>query len=433
MGDKKIPGENDQIDTRPESSPNVPRRDFLRRGLAAGVGAAVTGVAARASGGELEVAEWSRKYGPGVADKSYGLPSRFEAGVGRKWLPWLQASRQSSASFAPLHDLTGTVTPNGLFFERHHGGIPDVNPAMHRLAIHGMVERPLVFTVDEIKRLPSISRFYFIECAANTVLEWKQAQMSSIQFTHGLLSQSEWTGVPLKALFDEVGVKDGAAWFLAEGADAAAYARSIPVEKAFDDAMIAYAQNGEALRPEQGYPLRLVLPGWEGSANVKWLRRIKLGDKPWNTREETARYSDLMDDGKARQFTFVQEAKSIITDPCPENPLKTKGYHTISGLAWSGRGKIARVDVSFDGGRNWLQSTLQGPLRPKSLTRFSIPWAWNGEEALLQSRATDESGYVQPTIDQLRQVRGDNSLYHNNMITTWHVKPGGEVRNVQVD
>jgi len=345
----------------------------------------------------------------------------------------MQAARESSVSFAPLQDLTGTITPNGLFFERHHGGVPDINPDQHRLLLHGMVEQPLVFTLDEIKRLPSISRFYFVECAANTVLEWQQAQMNSLQFSHGMVSNCEWTGVPLKRLLDEAGVRSGATWLLAEGADAAAYARSIPLDKACEDALLAYAQNGEALRPEQGYPLRLILPGWEGSTNIKWLRRIKLGDKPWNTREETARYADLMDDGKARQFTFVQEAKSVITTPSPEKPLKTLSYHTISGLAWSGRGRITHVDISFDGGQSWQEATLQGPVREKSLTRFSLPWDWNGAEALLQSRATDETGYVQPTIGQLRRVRGSHSIYHNNMITTWQVKATGEVENVQLD
>jgi len=234
-------------------------------------------------------------------------------------------------------------------------------------------------------------------------------------------------------LLEEAGLDKQAKWLLAESADASGYARSIPLDKAMDDVIVAYAQNGEALRPEQGYPLRLVVPGWEGSTSIKWLRRIKIGDKPWNTREETARYTDLMDDGRARQFTFVQEAKSVITSPCPEMPLKSKGMNAISGLAWSGRGQITGVDVSLDGGRNWQEAELQKPVLSKALTRFSLPWTWNGEEALLQSRARDESGYVQPTIAQLRAERGGNSIYHNNMIMTWHVKTDGEVQNVQVD
>ncbi len=427
MGVKKSPG------GKHLSALSTDRRGFLRGGLAVSAGAAVAGFANPSQAEELSIPQWSQELGPGVADKAYGLPSRFEGGVGRKWLPWLQVARESSVSFAPVHHLTGTVTPNGLFFERHHGGIPDIDPGKHRFVLHGMVDRPLIFTLDEIRRFPSVSRFHFIECAANTTLEWRVAQMNSVQFSHGMVSESEWTGVALKTLLEEVGVKPGASWLLAEGADASAYARSIPLEKALDDAIIVYAQNGEALRPEQGYPLRLLLPGWEGSTNIKWLRRIKVGDKPWHTREETARYSDLMDDGTARQFTFVQEAKSVITDPCPEKPFKAKGFHSVSGLAWSGRGRITRVDVSFDGGQTWRESDLHGPVRSKSLTRFSIPWTWNGEQALLQSRAVDESGYVQPTIGQLRKARGDKSIYHNNMITTWHVKASGEVQNVQLD
>jgi sulfane dehydrogenase subunit SoxC len=278
-----------------------------------------------------------------------------------------------------------------------------------------------------------VSAVHFIECAANTALEWKRAQVDSVQFSHGMLSACEWTGVHLRAVLDEAGLRGGAKWLLAESGDAAAYARSIPLEKALDDAIIAYAQNGEALRPEQGYPLRLVVPGWEGSTNIKWLRRLKIGDRPWHTREETARYSDLLENGQSWQFTFVQEAKSIITSPCPEAPLLKKGEKVISGLAWSGQGRVSKVDISVDGGRTWRESRLQEPVLPKALTRFSMPWVWQGQEALLQSRVQDETGYVQPTIRQLRKARGDGSIYHNNMIMTWHVKASGEVQNVQVD
>ncbi len=413
----------------PTKKTDANRRDFLRRGFAVGAGMTFVG-----TGGEpLSIPKWSRELGPGVAAQAYGAPSVHESGVLRKWLPWLQVARESSISFAPLQHLSGSITPNGLFFERHHAGVPGIDPGDHRLALHGMVDRPLVLTMEDIRRFPSVSAVHFIECAANTVLEWKSAQANSVQFSHGMVSSCEWTGVSLKLLLDEAGLAKGAKWLLAESADAAAYGRSIPLDKALDDAIVAYAQNGEALRPEQGYPLRLVLPGWEGSTNIKWLRRLKVGDKPWNTREETARYADLLEDGKLRQFSFIQEAKSVITNPCPEAPLEAMGEHTISGLAWSGRGRISKVDVSFDGGRSWHQCNLQEAIHAKALTRFSVPWTWNGQEALLQSRAQDETGYVQPTIDQLRAVRGENSIYHNNMITTWHVKPNGEVQNVQVD
>jgi len=248
-----------------------------------------------------------------------------------------------------------------------------------------------------------------------------------------MISCSEWTGVPLKTLLNEAGLRKGAKWLLAEGADAAAMARSFPLEKALDDALIAYAQNGEMLRPEQGYPLRLVLPGWEGVANVKWLRRIEVGTHPWETREETDTYTDLLPSGKARQYTFVQEAKSVITSPCPERPLPGRGLHVVRGLAWSGEGKVDRVDVSFDGGRNWRTARLKGPIFDKSLTCFEIDWDWNGREALLQSRVIDQTGYVQPSYRELRAVRGSNSMYHNNAIQTWLVSPDGSVENVQLD
>ncbi|MGB0672193.1 MAG: molybdopterin-dependent oxidoreductase, partial [Rhodospirillales bacterium] len=215
-------------------------------------------------------------------------------------------------------------------------------------------------------------------------------------------------------------------------ADAAGMSRSIPLEKMMDDAIIAYAQNGEMLRPEQGYPLRLITPGFEGNMNVKWLRRLEFGDQPWHHREETSKYTDLMADGKARRFTWFMEAKSVITSPCPERPMMGKGFHEIRGLAWSGMGAIKRVDVSVDGGRNWLEAKLDGPILPKALTRFTLPWEWGGKEVLLQSRAMDETGYVQPTISELRAVRGNWSIYHNNSVHTWLVNKSGEVENVQI-
>lgn len=256
--------------------------------------------------------------------------------------------------------------------------------------------------------------------------------MERLQFSHGMVSCAEWTGVMLSTLLREAGVHPSAQWILAEGADAAAMTRSIPMGKALNDAMVVYGQNGEALRPEQGYPLRLLLPGWEGNMNLKWLRRLEVSDQPWHTREETSKYTDLMPDGTARQFTWVQEANSVITFPCPEKPVQGSGWYEISGLAWSGRGKIIRVDVSLDGGRNWHQASIGGPVFPKVLTRFRLPWRWNSDEALLQSRAIDETGYVQPTLTQLRKVRGVNSIYHKNAIHTWLVRSGGEVENVQV-
>jgi len=300
------------------------------------------------------------------------------------------------------------------------------------LIIHGLVERPLVLTMDDLKRMPSVSEIRFIECPANGGMEWRGAQMEALQFTHGMLSCCEWTGVKLSTLLDEVGVKPEGKWILAEGADASGMSRSIPLEKALDDTIIAWGQNGEALRPEQGYPLRMLNPGWEGNTSVKWLRRLEIGDKPWHHREETSKYTDLMPDGRARRFTWVQETNSVITSPCPENPLTQPGFLEIRGFAWSGRGKIKAVDISFDGGVNWERAELKGLVLSKALTQFSFKTKWNGQPWLLQSRAIDETGYVQPTLKQLRDERGGWSIYHKNSIHTWNVTESGDVFNVQI-
>jgi sulfane dehydrogenase subunit SoxC len=297
--------------------------------------------------------------------------------------------------------------------------------------IHGLVDRPLVLTMKDILRFPSISRIHFIECPANGGMEWRSAQLNSLQFTHGMISCAEWTGVKLSTLLQEVGLKKEAKWILVEGADGAHMTRSLPIEKCLDDCLVVYAQNGEALRPEQGYPLRLVVPGWEGNVSVKWLRRIKVGDKPWYTREETAKYTDLMPNGKSRGFTWLIDAKSVITFPCPEKPLSGPGLYEIRGLAWTGNGKVREVHVSTDGGANWQKAELKEPVLSKALTRFSFPWRWDGKPALLESRVIDETGFVQPTIAELRKIRGTSSVYHNNSIQTWQVKPDGSIFDVQ--
>jgi len=422
----------------PVPAPRPDRRAFLSGSVAAG--AAVAGgllssrgaVAANPENLPPNVPDWSRSLGASVEDAPYGSPSPFEADVVRRNVPWLTATTESSVNFTPLHALSGFVTPNGLCFERHHGGVPEVDPADHRLMIHGLVERPLIFTMDELKRLTPESRFYFLECAANGGMEWRGSQLNSCQFAHGMVHCVQYTGVRLRTLLDHVGLRPAAKWLLAEGADSAGMTRSIPLDKALDDCMVVWAQNGEALRPEQGYPLRLVVPGFEGNMWIKWLRRIEVGDMPWETREETSKYSDLLADGTARHFTWVMDAKSVITSPCPENPVRQKGRQIITGLAWSGRGAVRKVDVSLDGGRNWHTARLDGPVLPKCLTRFYLEWDWDGQPALLESRAMDETGYVQPTIAELRAARGTNSIYHNNRIQTWHVKVDGEVENVQL-
>jgi sulfane dehydrogenase subunit SoxC len=334
---------------------------------------------------------------------------------------------EEASSRTPLGDIEGMITPSSLHFERHHAGVPKIDPAQHELLIHGLVERPLVFRMEELRRLPSVSRIYFLECSGNSGTSWRPVPQRSAAAAHGLTSCSNWTGVPLALLFKEVGVKPEGKWFVAEGADACRMARSVPIEKAWDDALVAYAQNGEALRPEQGYPLRLLLPGWEGNANVKWLRQIKVVDAPLMTRDETSKYTDLLPDGRARQFTFMMEAKSLITRPSAGHKLEGRGFHEISGLAWSGQGAITRVEVSTDGGATWGDATLQLPVLPKAHTRFTFPWRWEGGEAILAARCTDDTGYVQPSRVELVEARGVNSNYHCNAIQGWKVQSDGSV------
>ncbi|MGD9768065.1 MAG: sulfite dehydrogenase [Pseudolabrys sp.] len=422
-------------DTNVSASPS--RRRFLATAsglVAAGVASPVLAQDAKIDAKALppNVADWSKALGEGVVAHPYGSPSKFEKHVIRRDVEWLTASRESSVSFTPLHELDGIITPNCLCFERHHSGVAEVAPQDYRLMIHGLVERPMIFTLDDLKRFPRVNRIYFLECAANSGMEWRGAQLNGCQYTHGMVHCVEYTGVPLKVLLAESGIKPSAKWVLAEGADAAAMTRSIPLSKILDDCLVAYRMNGEMLRPENGYPARLVVPGWEGNMWVKWLRRLKLGDEPWETREETSKYTDLLADGKARKHTFVMDAKSIITSPSPQAPIKGKGFTVISGLAWSGRGKVKRVDVSVDGGRNWREATIDGLVLDKACVRFYAQTQWNGEPWLLQSRVIDETGYVQPSKDDLRKIRGVNSIYHNNGIQTYAVKPDGEVENVEV-
>jgi sulfane dehydrogenase subunit SoxC len=416
--------------------PALERRSFLKNGLAMlGAAGAVAGAGRLAAAEAVSppgVPAWTRSLGPGVVTNPYGSPSPFESHVKRRTVDWLTADKIASISFTPLADLKGIITPSGVVFERYHAGLPAVNPNVHKLMIHGMVDRPIILSMDDLMRFPSVSMIRFLECPANGGMEWRGAQMDRLQFSHGMLSCCEWTGVLLSTLLAEVGVQKGANWILAEGADGAHMSRSIPMDKALDDALIVYAQNGEALRPEQGYPVRLINPGWEGNTCVKWLRRLEIGDKPWYHREETSKYTDLMPDGSAREFTFVQECNSVITNPSPEKPLTKPGKLWVEGLAWSGRGKIKQVDVSFDGGVNWRPARFTSTVLPRALTRFGMEWDWNGNPALLQSRAIDETGYVQPTYGQLREVRGTSSIYHKNAIHTWKLNSDGSVANVQI-
>ncbi len=420
--------------------PDPARRSFLRRAATVGGGLLTATAATRALADEgLEknlppnVPAWTRALGAPILASPYGVPSPYQANVKRRESPGLTRTPHSSVSFTPLQNLFGIITPSGLHFERHHAGMPDIDPHHHRLMIHGMVAHPRLYTMDDIVRFPSVSRVHFIECAANTGMEWGSVAVPTVQYTHGMLSCSEWTGVPLATLLDEAGVDRRKAKFvLAEGADGAALTRTVSMQMALDDALVCYGQNGEMLRPEQGYPLRLLVPGVQGVSSVKWLRRIEVGDQLWNTRDESLHYTDLMPGGIARQYTWIQEAKSVITSPSGGQALLDRGYHEITGLAWSGRGKVRRVDVSADGGRNWRTARLQEPVQSKALTRFRLDWTWNGAPALLQSRVIDETGFVQPKLRQLRAVRGSRSIYHNNAIQTWRVDATGEVSNVQV-
>ena len=327
------------------------------------------------------------------------------------------------SSRSPLQDFYGIITPSDLHFERHHAGVPVIDPTKHELLIHGLVDKPMIFTVADLKRFPSVSRIAFLECSGN--FRTGKETMTPQEIC-GLTSQSEWTGVKLSTLFREVGVKPNASWFLAEGSDAAVLTRSIPVKKGWDDALIAYAQNGEALRPEQGYPVRLFLPGWEGNTSVKWLRRLELSDQPFMTREETSKYTEPIKDGKFRQFSFDIDARSIITFPSYPKKIE-KGWIEIRGISWSGREKVVRVEVSTDAGKSWNSATLQDPILDKAHTAFRYLWHWNGDETEILSRITDETGYVQPTLKQLVDARGSEIGYHFNPVTAWQIKADGNV------
>jgi sulfane dehydrogenase subunit SoxC len=408
-----------------------PRTFSRRQALAAGT-VGLVGVALPIAGQSPEQA--ARPRVPADPTKVQG-PMSTEVG-GRS--PFEQPKRLSlsarrTASLTPLQDLDGIITPSDLHFERHHAGVPAIDPERYSLLVHGMVERPLVFTLADLRRFPGRSIIRMMECSGNGGRAYRstagQTDMTP-QEIDGLTSTSEWTGVPLSTLLREVGASPKATWFLAEGMDAAVMTRSIPMSYAWDDALIAYGQNGEALRPEQGYPVRLFLPGVEGNASVKWLRRIKLADAPFMTREETSKYTDPLPDGTARIFSLDMDAKSIITEPAFPDRLTGPGWWEVRGLAWSGRGRITRVEVSADGGASWQDATLDEPVLPKCHTRFRRPWHWTGGDAVLMSRATDDTGYTQPTRAELMAVRGPNTAYHFNHIRAWRVLGDGTVKFV---
>ncbi|PCJ31449.1 MAG: sulfite dehydrogenase [Gammaproteobacteria bacterium] len=410
------------------------RRRFLQQaalGSVLATGAMSLPIVSRSESSEFpdSLPEWMRE--PGGDFSNYGQPSTHEQQVIR-WISANPDAPGNGVSWTPLHDLQGTITPNGLHYERHHNGVPKIDPNKHILLIDGLVEQPLQFSVESLMRYPMESRICFIECGGNSNSGWRSTPIQAkAGYAHGLVSNTEWTGVPVKLLLEEAGIKKQALWVIAEGADAAGLNISIPLEKLLDDALLALYQNGERIRPENGYPMRLVLPGWEGVLNVKWLRQLRLVEEPIMSRDETAQYTELQTDGSARQFTFINEAKSLITSPSlgmmlPDSP----GIYQISGLAWSGRGKISRVEISTDGGESWTDAELHGPILDKAFTRFSLAWHWQGEYAVLQSRATDETGYVQPTREALVSQRGRYGFFHYNAIVSWEITEEGDINHV---
>ena len=412
------------------------RRLFLKTGLTFSAISMAAAVVPQAFAGPddmtgaIDPASPPWLHAPGAPYSSYGVPSRFESDVVR-YPSANTAVSGNGVSWTPLHKLEGMITPGGLHFERHHNGVPQIDPAVHRLLVHGQVRNPSFFTMENLLRYPMTSRICFVECGGNSNAGWnKSPSRAEAGYFHGLASCSEWTGIPLATILDEAGVTAAAGWIIAEGADAFAMNISIPLEKAMADGMLALYQNGERIRPENGYPLRLILPGWEGVLNVKWLRRLKLTDRPVMARNETSRYTELLPSGKARMFTFVIEAKSLITSPSANMVLKEPGLYRITGLAWSGRGKIKMVEVSADGGKSWAEAELQAPVLTQAFTRFRIPWQWNGKPAILKSRATDETGYVQPERDKLIAARGRHGFFHYNAIVTWQVDEYGVVNHI---
>ncbi|MBL1141261.1 MAG: sulfite dehydrogenase [Proteobacteria bacterium] len=411
------------------------RRLFLKKGLQFSAISTLVSTATLASATaetkkEFDPANPTWMKQPGKAFSPYGLPSEFEDDVLRYPSP-NEVVTGNGVSWTPLHKMEGTITPNGLHYERHHNGVPQIDPKQHRLLIHGLVKNDLIFSIDDLLRYPMQSKTCFIECGGNSNAGWNsQPHQAEAGYFNGMVSCCEWTGVPLSVLLNEVGLRKNAKWIIAEGADAFAMQMSIPIEKAMDDAFLALYQNGERIRPENGYPLRLIVPGWEGVLNVKWLRRLKVTNRPVMARNETSKYTELQPSGKSRMFTFPMEAKSLITSPSAHMLLKEKGLYQITGLAWSGRGKISKVDVSADGGKTWAEAELQQPVLDRSLTRFRLPWQWNGKQSVIMSRATDETGYVQPDRNKLIKERGKHGFFHYNAITRWQIDTDGFVSHI---
>ena len=415
------------------------RRMLLGRGIvfasaaATGIGTSFTSAAAE----PMPVDPWSME--PGGPILAYGTPSKYENKVVRTLTNPNNLPRTSHAR-TPHQFLQGTITPTGLHFVVARTDIPDIDPAKHRLAVHGLVKQPLLFDLDTLARYPTVSRIHFVECGGNSApLYNKDPVQADVQAIHGLLSCSQFTGVKLSTLLDEAGIDPKAKWLIAEGADGPSMNRSIPMAKALDDAMIALYQNGERLAPSNGYPMRLLLPGYEGNMSVKWLHRIKLVEEPVMAINETLQHTYRVQGPKIWQFFFPMEVKSFITHPSPGLTIKGPGYYEISGLAYSGNGRIEKVMVSADGGKSWGEAALDAPVLPKALTRFRMPWRWDGQPVVLQSRAWDEAGNRQPTRDEMFAERGALKVNfpvtafpmgHMNVITSWSIDGKGEAKHV---
>jgi len=399
------------------------RRIFLKAGAVSSAALLINHASAQTQSG------WMNVPGAGLSESS--AASKYETELRRVAIGAETGTTGSGVSRSPLPYLDGIITPSRLHFERHHSGIPDIDPDKHELIIHGLVDRPLKFSMDHLARYRTVSRIQFLECAGNSLrLLYPEALQTTCSHIHGLVSASEWGGVPLSTLLDEVGVNPKGKWLVASGADSAKMSRSVPLEKIMDDAIVALYQNGEPLRPANGYPLRLFLPGWEGNMSVKWLHTLKIVDQPAMTKDETSKYSDLLANGQTRLFSYPMEVKSVITSPAPELVMKEKGVYQISGIAWSGRGKIKRVEISADGGNSWAEAALDEHVLPICLTRFRSAWRWNGGPAVIMSRATDMEGNIQPTRRVVLQGRAPNAFDHCNAIQAWQVNSNGKVNNV---
>lgn len=407
------------------------RRFFLNSALAAGATLATnqTAFSQETIVGEGQD-DWTLY--PGDDLPEYGEVSHFELGRVKRYVAEPVGGRTASSSGrTPLHLLHGTITPSGLHFEVTHHGIPDIDPNEHKMVIHGMVKRPLKWDIEALENYPTVTKQYFLECSGNSRVCWSDKPDQNFMYmTHGLVSGSEWTGVPLSTLLDECGVSPEAKWVIAEGADSGSLSRSIPIDKAMDDTIVAIYQNGERLRPSQGYPMRILNPGFEGNTSVKWVRSLYVTDQPVMSRFETSKYTDKLYDGKSLQFSLEMDVKSAITRPSSAVSLEKKGLYEITGIAWSGKGKIAKVEVSADGGETWAEAALEGPIQDKMLTRFRIPWMWEGRPAILQSRATDEFGRVQPSRKELLAARGKQAYYHYHAIHSWSVNARGAIKHV---